>query len=169
VKILLKVIDFISEWTARVFCWSGVVLILVLVYEVTARYVFNAPTIWAGDVTCMLTGTIIILGLAYVSKHHGHIRVDVFYTHLSPRGKAIIDVVGALMFLFPLLILLIKTSILKILFSWSMHEKLMFSHWYPPATPMRAVMFLGLFLFALQGVAEFIRDLHLLIRNKAYD
>jgi TRAP-type mannitol/chloroaromatic compound transport system permease small subunit len=41
--------------------------------------------------------------------------------------------------------------------------------WYPPAGPLRTIVLLGLALFALQGFAQFIRDLYLLIRGKPYD
>jgi len=165
-RTIARVIDSISEWTGKAIRWACVALVIVLCYEVTARYVFDAPTIWAHETSCMLGGTIIALGWAYTHKHHGHVRVDVFYMHLSPRGKAISDVVGALLFLFPLLIVYIHVAVDEVWFSWSTGERLIESYWYPPATPIRAMLVLGFSLFALQGVAQFIRDLYLLIRNK---
>jgi len=166
VRTIARVIDSISEGMGKAIQWACVALVIVLCYEVTARYGFNAPTIWAHETSCMLGGAIVALGWAYTHKHHGHVRVDVFYTHLSPRGKAITDVVGALLFLFPLLIVLIYAAADQVWFSWSMGEKLIESYWYPPAYPIRTVLVLGLSLFALQGMAQFIRDLYVLIRNK---
>jgi len=166
VRTIIRVIDSISEGTGRVARWVCVALVIALCYEVTARYGFGAPTIWAHVTSCMLGGTIVALGWAYTHKHHGHVRVDVFYTHLSPRRKAIVDVVGGLLFFFPLLIVYVYVAVGEVWFSWSTGEVLLESYWYPPATPIRTVFALGLFLFALQGVAQFIRDLYLLIRNK---
>lgn len=168
-KTVLKVIDFISEYTGRIISWACVVLILVLCFEVTARYVFNAPTIWAHMVGTMLGLTIISMGLAYAHKHKSHIRVDVIYSRASLRGRAIIDVVCALLLLFPLIITLLKTAAERMLYSWSMSETMIESHWFPPAYPIRTVLFVGLLLFALQGVAQFIRDVYVLVRNKPYD
>lgn len=166
---IVRVIEFANGWTGRVARWACVVLIMAFMYEVTARYVFNAPTIWIYETSTMLGGTIAALGWAYTHKHHGHVRIDVFYTHLSPRGKAIVDVVGALLFLFPLLIVLIYASVSWMWLSWSVGEKLITSGWLVPAAPIRTVVVLGLCLFALQSVAQFIRDFYLLIRNKPYD
>ncbi len=165
-RIIVKVIDSISEWTGKIARWVCVALVLVLVYEVTARYVFNAPTIWAYETATMFGGTIAALGWAYTHRHHGHVRIDVFYTRLSARGKAITDIIGALLFFFPLLFLLTYTATKQVEFSWFIHETLMESYWYPPALPIRIVVLLGIFLFTIQGAAQFTRDLYQVIRNK---
>lgn len=166
---VIRVIDSISEYTGRVIHWACVALILVLVYEAIARYAFMSPTIWAHQLASMLGLTIVAMGWAYTHRHQGHVRVDVFYMHLSPRGKATLDVVFALLFLFPLLFVLTISAGGWMVFSWQMGEVLTWSHWYPPAGPIRTVIFIGLSLFILQGIAQFIRDLYLLTRNKVYD
>jgi TRAP-type mannitol/chloroaromatic compound transport system permease small subunit len=138
-------------------------LISVIVWEVIARTVFNEATIWAIEVATMLGLAISAMGLAYTLRHQGHVRIDVIYMHLSPRGKAIIDVLLTLIAFFPVAGVLTYLAGSQTLYSLKMHEKLIETYWYPPATPIRAVLFLGLFLFALQGVADFIRYLYRLI------
>jgi len=164
-RTIVRVIDCTSGGMGKVISWACVVLVGVLVYEVTARYVFNAPTIWVSEIAPMLGATIVALGWAYTHLHNGHVRVDVFYSHLSVRAKAITDVVCSLLFFFPLLIILIYAAADHTWFAWSIGEVFKGTILYPPTWPLRAVIFLGLSLFALQGVALFIRDLHLLIRN----
>lgn len=165
-RIVIRFIDSVSETSGKVICWACVALVLVLVYEVTARYVFNAPTIWAYDTSTMLGGTIAAVGWVYTHRVGGHVRIDVIYTCLSSRGKAAIDVICALLLLFPLFSAIVYASAYRMWFAWSMGEVSIESYWYPPAGPIYTVMFLGFSLFFLQAVAHFIRDLHLLIRNK---
>lgn len=165
-RTVIRTIDSISEHTGKTIRWVAVLLVAVVVYEVMARYVFNAPTIWAYETITMLLCTIGVLGWSYTHRRHGHVRVDVFYTRLSPRGKAIIDVGGFLLFFFPFLSMLVYASATGLWFSWSIGERLIESYWYPPAYPIRTVMLVGASLFFLQGVAQFTRDLYLLIRNK---
>ncbi len=165
-RTIIKTIDAISEYTGKTARWVCVALVAVVVYEVTARYVFNAPTVWAFETISMLLATIGALGWAYTHLHHGHVRVDVFYTHLSPKGRAMIDVGGYLIFFFPFLIMLVYASASGAWFSWSVGERLIEGYWYPPAYPIRIVMFVGASLFFLQGVAQFMRDLYQLIRSK---
>src|SRR3989338_7131879 len=50
----IKVIDTFSEWSGKAFAWMIVPLVLALTYEVVARYGFDAPTIWAYDVSYMV-------------------------------------------------------------------------------------------------------------------
>ncbi len=163
---IVRVIDSISEWTGNAVRWVCVALILVLVYEVTARYVFIAPTIWAHQTSVMLGSSFAALGWAYVHRHHGHVRVDVIYMHLPPRGKAIIDVLCAFFLFFPLLFILTYTAADFMWIAWIKGEVLIESYWYPISGPIRTVTLLALCLFTLQGVSQFIRDLYLLIRNK---
>ena len=64
-----------------------------LTYEVVARYLFNAPTVWAYDMTFMLYGTFFMLGSAYTLMRKGHIRTDTFYANWSPRVQGAVDAV----------------------------------------------------------------------------
>jgi len=165
----LRVIDAISEWTAKAISWFCVALVFVLVFDVVERYVFGGATVWAYETAVMLGATIYVMGWCYVHRLREHIRVDVFYVRLSPRKQVIIDIVGTLLFLFPLLYVLIDTSIFYAVRAWKIGEVLSETFWYPPAAPFRTIVVVGLFLFALQIVAHLIRDFYLLVRNKAYD
>jgi TRAP-type mannitol/chloroaromatic compound transport system permease small subunit len=165
----MKVVEFISEWSGRVVSWFCLALVLVIVYEVILRYVFNSPTIWVLDTSRMLLGGIIMLGLAYTHRHHGHIRIDIFYNRLSPRRKAMVDVIFSLVFLLPLLIALLYASWFRMWFAHSVGERFITSYWYCPTVPARTLFLLGWCLFTLQCVVQFIRDSYLLIRSKPYD
>jgi TRAP-type mannitol/chloroaromatic compound transport system permease small subunit len=133
------------------------------------RYVFGSPTFFAHELGGMIGATIAAMGWAYTHRYHGHVRVDVIYTHLPPRGKAFLDVFLTLFLFFPLIGVLMKNSAESALFAVKMGEVLRGSFWYPPAWPIKTVLFLGLSLFALQGLAHFLRDSYLLIRNRPYD
>jgi len=113
----------------------------------------------------MIGGSIILLGLAYTELHQRHIRIDVLYSRLPERGKALIDVIGANVFLLPVLIALIGTSFSKMYASWATGEVRIDSYWHPPAAPFRTVYFIGISLYTLQCLAKFIRDLSSLVRK----
>ena len=166
-KNLVRIIDNISEYTGQGAIWLSVALVLVLTYETTSRYVFNAPTQWVYETSYMIGASMAVLGWSYTHRHHGHIRVDVFYTRLSPKGQAIVDVVISLLLLLPLLAVLIYGSYASMQFAWEMNERLPESSFRPPAGPIKTVIMVGIILFALQCLAELIRDLYLLIRKMA--
>jgi TRAP-type mannitol/chloroaromatic compound transport system permease small subunit len=115
----------------------------------------------------MLGSTIVTLGLANTLLHGGHVRIDIFYSRLSAKGKAIIDGGCFLLIFLPLLIVIILMSVKWAAFSWSTGEKMIETTWYPPKFPIRVIFLVGWFMFGLQALAQFVRDLHLLSRGKS--
>lgn len=164
-KKLLSIVDSISRWSGLIARWACAALVLVLCFEVMMRYVFDNPTIWAHELSMMLGVFIACIGWSYVHLIHGHVRVDVLYSRMSPRGKAITDIVATMVFFFPLLIVLIYASIGMAWEAYIFDEVLMASFWYPPALPVRLVVVLGLSTFLLQGIAEFVRDVGLVVKG----
>lgn len=162
----MRVIDSISEWVGSAARWLVVALVAVTVYDVAARYVFDAPPVWGYETSRMLGGSIILLGWAYCLLHHFHIRVDVFYTHFSLRKKAIIDVLCTALFFFPLFAVLIKISIPWMWSAWLVGEVMPESYWYPPAGPFRTMVVIGVCLLFLQFIAQFVRDLRILMKRE---
>lgn len=156
----VHILDSISQWSGRVVCVFCLTLVLLLTYEVFMRYVLNSPTIFSYEIATMMGVTIGAGGLAYTHLHHGHVRVDVFWRLLSPRGKAIADIVGSLIFFFPLIIMVTYFSATWTHVSFVDHEVMTKTYLYPPAWPVRAVMALGFFMFLPQGISKFIRDVY---------
>jgi len=128
----------------------------------------NAPTIWSYDTSTMLGCAIYCAGLAYTHRHRAHIRVDIVYNRVSLRWKAFIVVAEELLLLFPLVIVFMVVATSHAWRAWIAGEVLGTTSWYPPSGPIRTVVMLGFCLFFLQGVANFIRNAHLLIRGKHY-
>jgi len=168
-RTVVRIIDSISEWTGKTGRWLAVALVLVVTYGVVKRYVFNAPELWPYEVAIMLGSAVYILGLSYTHRYNAHVRVDVIYSHLSPKLRGLIDVLGSLLLFLPIMILVTYASATWAWDAWVIDERMAETGWYPPAAPLRTIVALGFFILALQGVAQFVRALHLLRRNKPYD
>ena len=168
-KSILRVIDSISQWTGKSVRWFALALVLVMANETIMRYVFNQPTVWGFETAIMLGASLYALSAAYAHWSHSHIRIDVFYSRLSVRKRAIIDVLGTLFLCFPLMYVLVSASVSNAWQAWVGHETLKLTFWYPPAGPLRTAVALGFILLTLQVIAQFVRDVYLLARNEAYD
>lgn len=158
VKNFLNTVDAISEKTGRVVGWIAVPMILALIYEVFARYVFHSPTIWSYEITYMIYGTHFLLGAAYTLRVKGHIRIDLVYMRFSPRWRAMIDMIGYLVIFFPIMIVLIFASFDMAKDAYQIMEVSQFSPWQPILWPFKSMIFVGFCLLLLQGVAEFIKS-----------
>lgn len=158
IKNICNGIGLVSEWSGRAVRWVIIILIVIIAYEVTMRYIFNAPTFWQFDISSMLLATLAAMGFAYVHYHHGHVRIDVIYARFSPRGKLILDIVFTVIFFFPLYFMLTRIFFQDALYAYQVKETLRTTFWYPISWPFKSLVALGFGLLVLQGIATFLRD-----------
>jgi len=152
-----RIVDAVGEWIGKGVSFLLIPMCLLLVYEVIMRYGFNSPTVFAHEASLFLFGTTGMLAGAWVLCHDGHVRMDAIYGHLSPRIKAIMDLVTAPFFFF-LIIVLLWQSYNMACFSVAMGEHTT-SSWGPPYFPIKIVIPVSTLLLLLAGVVRFIRDL----------
>ena len=163
---ILKGIDFICVWTGKLAAFLVLILIVAVVYEVTARYAFNAPTIWSFEIQRMVGGSMFVLGFAWVLIMKAHVRVDLLYQRLSPRGQAILDATLYLLLVFPLWIIVMPRMIEWVQTSWAIHEQSSDSAWRNIIYPFKTVAPIAIFLLLLALVSTFIRDIGTIFRGK---
>jgi TRAP-type mannitol/chloroaromatic compound transport system permease small subunit len=157
---VIRGIDWFTHRTGKILAWLCFPLILALVYEVTARYAFKAPTEWAYDVTYMLYGTIFMLGAAFTLLKKAHIRTDLFYNKWTPRTQGLIDTVMYLLFYFPGIIFFLVAGYDYAAHSWVTGEHTSLSPWRPIIYPFKAVIPVTAFLLLVQGVSELLKSVY---------
>jgi TRAP-type mannitol/chloroaromatic compound transport system permease small subunit len=163
---IVRIIDGLAKWSGRLFCWLVVPLVAGLTYEVIARYVFHAPTIWAYDVAYMLYGTHFMLGAAYTLYKGGHIRTDIFYQNWSVRARGAVDALLYLFLFFPGIALFFWMGLQEALHSWDIREVSDASPWRPVIYPFKAVIPLALLLLMIQGLSEFLKSAYAALKGR---
>ena len=93
-SLLITKIDKFSKWVGNIVCWLTVPLILGMVYEVLARKLFLAPTIWAYDMSRFLYGALFMLGAGYALSKGVHIRADFLYRNFKIKTQGVIELLG---------------------------------------------------------------------------
>ena len=134
-------------------------LVLATCYEVFARYVFGAPTIWAFELGYILTGVHFLLGGAITLKRQGHVRIDLIYDQLSVRKRALIDLVLYVALVLPALSLIFLRLADYATESYFSGETTGQSAWNPPIWPFRAIIAASFLFLTLQVVAEILKCL----------
>jgi len=136
-----------------------------MLYDVIARYAFNAPTQFAFELTLFIWAYACLLGGGYVLLHRGHVNVDLFYSHLSPRGKAIIDICTApIIFIFVGVLLWQGWTLFWNSFSFLEHSVV--SRWNPPIYPVKIALPIGAALVLLQALVKLIRDIIIVAKGR---
>jgi TRAP-type mannitol/chloroaromatic compound transport system permease small subunit len=151
---LARALDPIAVWSGKATAWLIVPMVLSLTWEVVARYVFNAPTIWAYDMTFMLYGSFFMLGAAYTLQRKGHIRTDSLYQHWSPRTQATVDAVCYVLMFMPFVAIFLWAGWGYFWKAFVTNERFVSSPWMAVTWPFKFAMPATGLLLAIQGVSE---------------
>jgi TRAP-type mannitol/chloroaromatic compound transport system permease small subunit len=154
---LADAIDALTRFFGKAIAWLILPMVMSLVWEVVARYFFDAPTIWAYDMTFMLYGTFFMVGSAWTLQRGGHIRTDVYYMKWSKRTQARVDLACYLILFFPAMVVFGWLCWEYFWKSFQQNESIVTSPWMPIVWPFKFTMPLTAVLLVLQGVAECIR------------
>ncbi|WP_240721743.1 TRAP transporter small permease subunit [Halomonas marinisediminis] len=154
-----KWIDWLSGLSAWLSKAALVVLTIAMLYEVVARYVFDASTIWAFDISYMATGAAFMLGVAWTARVDGHVRVDVLSSLMPSRVSQLINGVVYAAMVFPVFSFMAWHGWKKTGNAFMSGEVEMVSIWAPKMWPFYAIIAYGLSLLALQVLVLGLRFL----------
>jgi len=150
-------IDRFSRWTGVAVSWLTLPLMGAMIYEVTARYLFTAPTTWAYDISRMLYGATFVLGAAYALSKGVHIRSDFIYRRWSVRTQGRVDLGLYVVFYFPSLLIFFWVSSGWAWTALDRGERGMDTAWMPLLGPIKSCLPIGLAFLLVQGVSELLK------------
>jgi TRAP-type mannitol/chloroaromatic compound transport system permease small subunit len=157
----IRSVDSFTNWTGTVFSWISIPLVLCVAYEVVARYVFHAPTIWAFEITYQTYAALFMLGAAYALLKGAHIRTDFFWEQFSVRKKGIIDTISYVVFFFPSLVTLLYLSLHEAVYAFNINEMSDQTPWRPILWPFKGIVPLACLLLIVQGVSELLKSFYM--------
>ena len=156
-------IDRLTTAVGRAVAWLALAVVLLQFALVLARYLFGLGSIWLTETVIYAHATLFMLAAAWTLRAGGHVRVDVFYAEASPRTRAKIDLIGALLLLLPFALVLLWLAWPYAARSWAILERSQESSGLPLVFALKTLIPLFALLMALQGIAQAIRALALLI------
>ena len=159
-------IDLFSKWTGNIVCWITVPLIFTMVYEVFARKLFTAPTMWAYDMSRFLYGALFMLGAGYALSKGVHIRADFLYRNFKVKNQGLIDFALYIIFYFPGLIVFLYMTTGFLQESIMRGERGMDTTWMPYMWPIKTCLWLGIIFLLVQGVSELFKSYYAMTKGK---
>jgi len=157
-----RAIDVLTDLIGRSAAWCALLMVLITLVVVALRYLFSEGSIVLQESVMYLHALLSMLGIPYALRHDAHVRVDVISTRLSERQRAIVDIVGHLIFLLPLCITVFVTSLPYVAASWRVLEGSGEVGGIPAVFLLKTLIPLTAVLLALQAVAETGRRIQLL-------
>ncbi|HYC35377.1 MAG TPA: TRAP transporter small permease subunit [Usitatibacter sp.] len=154
---LVRNIERVTSSIGVMASFALVPLVLATCYEVFARYIFGAPTIWAYEIGYILTGAHFLLAMAFALRTDEHIRIDIFSGHFSQRTRAAIDL-AAYAVLLPLMSWISWALWLHLAQGYARNERSGQSAMNLPVWPFRVIFLVAFVLLALQILAEVVKS-----------
>lgn len=153
----VKSVDACNEWVGRTVAWLTLGCVLTCFTVVLLRYAFNIGYPWMQELYVWQHAIVFMAGAGYTMLHRGHVNVDVMYGRLGERGKAWVDILGTLFFLFPWLAILAVTSAPFVLSSWQIRESSGTADGMPGLFVLKSMLWVFCALLFLQGLALIAR------------
>lgn len=151
----LAAVDSLSRLTG----WLSAALVLAMLamicFDVVMRYVFNAPTTWATEISTYTLVAVALLGTAYTHLHDGHIRVELLTGRLAPARRQQLALVAAWIGL----LFVAFAAWQAVVLTWENYANgtRIFSLLYTPVYLPQLPIAVGLIAFALSILAEIHR------------
>jgi TRAP-type mannitol/chloroaromatic compound transport system permease small subunit len=165
--LLVRLISGLNRLVGNVFSWLALGIVLVCFTVVVQRYVFSTTHLWMQDLYVWLNGAMFTAVAGFALLRNDHVRVDIFYRPAATRTKAMIDLLGVVVFLLPFCWIVWTYGYPFVARSWRIYEA--------SANPggMRGLFVLKSFilgfavLVALQGIAIAARSI-LVLANREH-
>lgn len=153
-------IDGFSQWVGRISAWLTVPLMGAMMYEITARYLFLAPTLWAYDISRMIYGAMFVVGAGYALSKGVHIRSDFLYRKWKVTTQARVDATLYLVFYFPSMLIFLWVATQWAWGSLSQGERGTDTAFMPLLGPIKSCLPVGVLFLVIQGVSELLKALY---------
>ncbi len=163
---ICRAIDAINEKVGGLVAWVAGLLVAVVFTDVVMRYTLNLSWVFTQELEWHLFGFIFLMGAGYTLRHNAHVRVDIIYARLTAKGKAWVDMICSVMFLFPGCYVVIKTSIPFVVTAYLTGEGSPDPGGIPHRFILKICIPLGFTFFALQGASLFFKSLAVVLGHQ---
>jgi TRAP-type mannitol/chloroaromatic compound transport system permease small subunit len=158
---VIKAIDAFIDAQGKIMSFLIYPLLLIVLYEVVKRYVFNAPTVWGFEATTFSYGLHYMFGLSFMERHNGHVSVDIVTSRLSKKTQAIISIVTYLTIFTPVYFFMTVGSI-KFAYASTVQGELNSTSWAPPIWPFKILMAVSFGFLLLMGIGSLLKQVRML-------
>ena len=156
-KIIKKIIalcDVVNEWIGSYLVSAAVFIFIAVIFSnVVMRYVFNTSSVFMSEVEWHLFAFIFLMGAGYTLLHDRHVRVDIFYSTMGEKKRALVNLLGVLFFLLPSCYLVLTTSIPWVITSYTVGEVSIDPGGIPARFALKAVLPIAYWLILIQGLS----------------
>ena len=162
----VEIIDGLSENFGKIISWFSIILVLTVCYDVFTRYFLKESSVALQELEWHIFAIIFLLGAGYTLRNDQHVRVDIFYSKLSKKNRAWIDLLGTIVLLIPFCLIAIYASKNFVLNSISFNETSPDPGGLPARYILKTVIPISFLLVLIQGISLIIRSIQIINSEK---
>ena len=156
ISLYVNFVDWLCIKVGRITMYTVFLMMIILVLSFVTRNILNIPLIWIIEMAQFIITGYYLLGGGYSMITNDHVRMDLFYSKLSDRNKAKMDLFTSIFLVFYLVCLLIG-SVTSLIYTIDTNQRL-FTAWAPYVWPIKTIMFFGILLMLLQSISMIFKD-----------
>lgn len=150
---LATAVDALVDAAGRATAWLTLVIVVLMATNVLLRYGFSVGSVWSQELEWHLLVPLVMVGMSYALRQGDHVRVDVFYARYSERGRALADLISALLAI-AFGVLAIRYALGYVGQSWAIREISPDPGGLPARWLLKGLIPAGFALFVLQASAQ---------------
>lgn len=158
IALAVRLIGGLNRLVGLTFSWLSLGIVLVCFSVVVQRYVFSSTHLWMQDLYVWLNGAMFTAVAGFAFLRNDHVRVDIFYRPATIRTKAIVDLIGVLVFVFPFCWVVYRYGMPFVSRSWRIYEGSANVGGMPGLFILKSFILVFAALIALQGLAMALRS-----------
>lgn len=159
------IIDRLTGFALSAAIASALILLFAQLSVVLLRYAFGEAHSWLNEIVIYAFAAMFMLGAAAALRDDAHVRVDILRPRFGNRGRAIIEILGAYLFIFPICLLLFWAGETGLTRSWSIFEASRESDGLPILFLFKTLVPAFALLLLAQGISEALKAA-LMLRGK---
>lgn len=152
-------LEAVSRFIGQAVAWLTVAMVILVSIIVLDRYWLSSGSIRMQETVTVMHAAVFMLAAAYTLATGGHVRVDIFYSSMSPRRKALVDITGTILLLMPFCVFLLWSGWDYVATSWVIQESSLETGGLPYPFPSVVKSFIPVtaLLLLLQGIAMILK------------
>ena len=162
---LCKFINNIVFKVGTAMSWLSLLLIIVIMIQVSLRYIFNINLVQLEELQWHLYAVIIMFGLTYAMVNHSHVRVDILRVHFSTRLQRKIEIFGILFLMIPFMYIVIDFGMDLAIEAYRINERSNSPEGLPFRWIIKSVMPISFGLLFLASLSRLIRHISYLMKG----
>jgi TRAP-type mannitol/chloroaromatic compound transport system permease small subunit len=162
----VRAISGLNWLVGNIFAWLSLAIVLVCFSVVVQRYALNTTQLWMQDLYVWLNGAMFTAVAGFALLRNDHVRVDIFYRPAQIRTKAVIDLIGVLLFLLPFCWIVYVYGWNFVARSWRIYEGSANVGGMPGLFVLKSFILVFAFLIAIQGISWVFRSILVLCHRE---